>query len=45
MAKPMRLITEIKGSDAKRLARELEKPNPKRDEAIRKARALKISFA
>ncbi len=47
MAKPIKLITEVTGDDAKRFVKELKKtkPNPKRVAIIKKARELPIVFA
>jgi len=46
MAKPIKLITEVKGEDAKKFVKRLKNPrhNPKRAEAIKKARALEVVF-
>ncbi len=47
MAKPIKLIMEIKGEDANKFVKQLKKPrlNSKRAEAIQKARKLEVVFA
>lgn len=45
MAKPIELVTELEGEDAKRFLEDLEKPISKENKrALRRAMALKVSL-